>query len=594
MSIRIALDGPQEFYTNLDEISGQVILGLNRVETIGNVVVKLEGDCRTALKTPDMDGRVNRHDPSGGIVTESHKLLYRLQQVFPKPDTPMNGPGGSSMFNPGQHAFRFSFKMPLNNICHDPKAMSSLIGVGGMLGPGQSGMLGLGGFRTMDGTRQLMLRHVKSTLPPSLTGFHAQAEIRYYIKVTIQRPGFFKENWRFQIGFKFLPLEPPRPALTSQEAFAKRPFAFSPRTPHPGKRHSFFGIGKSKNKDITAAAGNAGAAAADGEKQASADGDKQEPPTLEVSARLPHPAILTCHENIPLRIIARKANSVKEQVYLVGLEIVLLGYTDVRVSTLFNTEVTKWTVAAQQNLKIPLGKPEDEVGTETEVPNHLWAGHVLPNTVAPSFKACSIERRYELEVQLALSWGLPGVKGQFPQLLRLPLKLSNVTVFSGIKPPPELLQAAAAAAAATASGTTSKIGADGKPIPPALPPRASQVGLHAQFQSQQQIPGHLQHTNSYPSAVITNGGRPPRLPNHNGRPAQVHDPLYPPQLGPGNLAPSEEAPPPTYDEAMAATASAPSTEDRPAYSGVTDPNAPSSIPDGDNSGRQGNEKRGWH
>ncbi|KXJ92048.1 arrestin [Microdochium bolleyi] len=564
MSIRIALDNPQEFYTNLDEISGHVILGINRVETIGNVVVKLEGDARTALKTPDMDGRVRPYDHSNGVVTESHKLLYRIQQIFPTQDTRYNGPGGSSIFQPGQHSFPFSFKMPLNNICHDPKAMSMLIGVGGMGAPGNPGMLGLGGFRTMDGTRQLMLQHVKSTLPPSLTGFHAQAEIRYYIKVTIQRPGFFKENWRFQVGFKFLPLEPPRPALTSQEAFAKRPFAFSPRTPHPAKRHSFFGIGKGKNKEPVADPG-------------AAEGGKEELPLIEVAARLPHPAIITCNENIPLRIITKKVSSVNEDIYLVGVELVLIGYTQVRVSTLHHTETTKWVVVAQQNLKIPLGKPDDEAGTEFEVPNHLWAGQALPNTVAPSFRACNIERRYELEVHLSLSWGLPGAKGAsaFPQMLRLPLKLSNVAVFSGIKPPPELLQAATA---------------NGKPVPPKLPPRASQTGLNAQFHAGQQRPGGPPHTSTFPAGPSSHSDmRPPALPVGAGRPAQVHDPLYPPQLGPGNTAPQDDAPP-SYDEAMAANASAPSAESRPAYSGVTDANAPSSIPE--NNG--GNEKRGWH
>ncbi|KAJ1333832.1 arrestin-like protein [Microdochium nivale] len=562
MSLRIALDKPQEFYTNLDEISGQVILGINRVETIGNVVVKLEGDARTALKTPDMDGRVRPYDHNNGVVTESHKLLYRIQQIFPTHETRYNGPGGSSVFNPGQHAFRFSFKMPLNNICHDPKAMSSLIGVGGMGAPGNPGMLGLGGFRTMDGTRQLMLQHVKSTLPPSLTGFHAQAEIRYYIKVTIQRPGFFKENWRFQVGFKFLPLEPPRPALTSQEAFAKRSFAFSPRTPHPSKRASFFGIGKSKNKETTAAP----------EPGIMEDG-RQEPPTIEVAARLPHPAILTCNENMPLRIITKKTTSVNADIYLVGLELVLIGHTHVRVSTLHHTETSKWVVVTQKDLKILLGKPEDEIGTEFELPNHLWAGQTLPNTVAPSFKACNIERRYELEVQLALSWGMPGAKGAsaFPQLLRLPLKLSNVSVYSGIKPPPELLQAAAAA--------------NSKPTPPKLPPRASQAGLNAQFQSGHWPAGRPSFP-SGPSGQDAMG--PPPLPVGAGRPVQTHDPLYPPQLGPGNMPPQDDAPP-SYDETMAATASAPSTEDRPAYSGVTDANAPSSIPE-----NEGNEKRGWH
>jgi hypothetical protein len=38
--------------------------------------------------------------------------------------------------------------------------------------------------------------HVKRTLPPSLSGFHGQAEIQYYVKATIVRPQFYKENIR--------------------------------------------------------------------------------------------------------------------------------------------------------------------------------------------------------------------------------------------------------------------------------------------------------------------------------------------------------------------------------------------------------------
>lgn len=38
--------------------------------------------------------------------------------------------------------------------------------------------------------------HVKKTLPPSLNGFPGEAEIRYFVKVTVQRPSFFKENFR--------------------------------------------------------------------------------------------------------------------------------------------------------------------------------------------------------------------------------------------------------------------------------------------------------------------------------------------------------------------------------------------------------------
>lgn len=39
-------------------------------------------------------------------------------------------------------------------------------------------------------------RHVKKTLPPSLNGFPGTADIKYYIKATIIRPQFYKENIR--------------------------------------------------------------------------------------------------------------------------------------------------------------------------------------------------------------------------------------------------------------------------------------------------------------------------------------------------------------------------------------------------------------
>jgi hypothetical protein len=39
-------------------------------------------------------------------------------------------------------------------------------------------------------------RHVKQTLPPSLNGFPGEAEIRYFVKATVNRPQFYKENPR--------------------------------------------------------------------------------------------------------------------------------------------------------------------------------------------------------------------------------------------------------------------------------------------------------------------------------------------------------------------------------------------------------------
>ena len=39
-------------------------------------------------------------------------------------------------------------------------------------------------------------RHVKKPLPPTLSGFPGEAEIQYFLKATVQRPAFYKENFR--------------------------------------------------------------------------------------------------------------------------------------------------------------------------------------------------------------------------------------------------------------------------------------------------------------------------------------------------------------------------------------------------------------
>ncbi|TGJ81549.1 hypothetical protein E0Z10_g7217 [Xylaria hypoxylon] len=513
MSVRIALDKPPEFYTNLDFISGRIILVLQRPETIGNIIVKLEGESRTALSV--QPEHRDEYNVPGNSISENHKILYRVSQIYPDD-------GAAISFQPGMHEFKFDFKVPLNNICHDARAITSAMGFGGVGGLGNAGILGKGGFRTMDGTKQLMLAHVKSTLPPSLTGFPQEAEIRYYIKVTIQRPGIFKENWRYQIGFKFLPVEPPRPDSQKREAFARRPFAFKPRTPLSGRR-SFFGS-KATN---------------------ARDGVGQTPPCVEISARLPFPSILTCHEPIPLRLIAKKLAPAQEQVHLTALEIALVGYTHVRVANLEKVERTRWIVVSALNLSIALGSPNDAADTEFEIPKTLWATHRLPNTVAPSFRTCNLVRRYELEMKLSLNWGLPGAgksSGFLPQFVSLPLNMSKIEVFSGIKPPAQLLHTATTAAAPTMSTTNTRI--------------------------------------NVPSNVNGNGlaPRPPPRPSASGRPSippRPSDPLYPPQLGPDNVPAHDDAPP-SYDEAMAESVTVPL--DRPAYSGVTAENAPSTMP----------------
>ena len=72
MSVSVLLDKPHNCFTNLDFISGRVILQIPYNETISAIVVKLEGESKTRLVSyVDQFGR-----PSGREHTqlEVHKV----------------------------------------------------------------------------------------------------------------------------------------------------------------------------------------------------------------------------------------------------------------------------------------------------------------------------------------------------------------------------------------------------------------------------------------------------------------------------------------------------------------------------------------
>jgi hypothetical protein len=183
----------------------------------------------------------------------------------------------------------------------------------------------------------------------------------------------------------------------------------------------------------------------------------------------------------------------------------------------------------------------------------------------PSFVTCNLGRDYELDIRLGLSWSRPppasgnNPKGLFarvhsaaavPQVINLPLHFSSIEVYSGLTPPAELVEVMRRSQTLRQQQRRRQQPPPSpQPLMPALPPRPAQ-------QLARPIP------------------QPPVVPT------QTHDPLYPPQLAPGQ-APHDDAPP-SYDEAMAEAMTGPVFPDgvgRPAYSGVTNENAPSLIPE---------------
>ncbi|KAJ5580183.1 uncharacterized protein N7459_006168 [Penicillium hispanicum] len=418
MSATIVLDNRHTHYTNLDFLTGKVVLQLPTEAAIGGIQVKLEGESRTRLSGPRNPQNVNSDKKRTEL--EVHKILYKVTTVFPTPAVMQTGsPATSYTFAPGSYEYPFQFKFPFNNACSTHNSMLTNLNFTGL---------------KVEMARDTN-RHVKKTLPPSLSGFPGEADIKYFVKATIIRPQFYKENIRAIVPLNFLPIEPPRTGNPNEETYARRQHQFSKN--QAAKKKSIFARSSSSLRDAFA-----------------------EPPRVSMDARLPNPSILTCNEPVPLRLLAKKLTESNESIFLQMLQIELVSYTKVRAHDLACTESGSWVIMSRSNMNMALGQPGDPVGTDWNIDSKLWTGLPLPNSVAPSFETCNIERRYELEVRVGLTHGTPGhmkVRAVLnnpvfhvadhllqPQLIVLPLRMP-VKVYSGIAPPQALLDAMAAA-----------------------------------------------------------------------------------------------------------------------------------------------------
>lgn len=295
--------------------------------------------------------------------------------------------------------------------------------------------------------------HVKGTLPPSLSGFPGEAEVRYYVKVTVNRPQFFKENPRAIANFTFLPIEPPRPSHTDGEAYARRQHQFLENAPNLAvkKKASIFDRTSSQASPPPSPTTNI-------------------TPRVTIDARLPNPAILTSNQDIPLRLLVRNVSERTKNIYLQMLQIELIGYTKVRAHEVVRTESNSWILASMSNMAIPIGSPSDPIDTEIPINPEYWSGKPIPNTVPPTFTTCNLSRFYELEARVGIGYG--SYKHGEDQFVVLPLRLP-VKIYSGIAPPQALLDAASAGESKTQHASLGVHSAQGQaPQTPTTPTHA--------------------------------------------------------------------------------------------------------------------------
>jgi hypothetical protein len=248
--------------------------------------------------------------------------------------------------------------------------------------------------------------HVRKTLPPTLVGFPGQADIRYYVKATVNRPSLFKENVRAYLPFNFCPIEPPRPPPSDAQGYARRKHQFNSHLattlttagPTRSKMSSFFGGGGGSKKNSEATSATAPPPTA---------------PFIALDMRIPEPAILTCGRPVPARLIVTSLNGATSRLTLVNLQLEVVHLTKIRAQEVGRMERSSTVLFSRSGMMVPLlfeknaapgSKTREPEEVKAEIDSRLWSDMALPNVVPPSFETCNITRSYEIFARVGIRW----------------------------------------------------------------------------------------------------------------------------------------------------------------------------------------------
>ena len=105
------------------------------------------------------------------------------------------------------------------------------------------------------------------------------------------------------------------------------------------------------------------------------------PPSISFDGRLPDPAIVTCNEPLPLRVLITKLNDSPAVIFLQLLEVVLVSTTVTRAHELEREDSGNFILMSMSNLKLPLQCSETKPN-EMQIDPKFWNQIPLPNTVS--------------------------------------------------------------------------------------------------------------------------------------------------------------------------------------------------------------------
>lgn len=125
-----------------------------------------------------------------------------------------------------------------------------------------------------------------------------------------------------------------------------------------------------------------------------------EPAHILISASFLPDFNVSRNRKVALHLTVQKLNPNSCDLLLQSFQILLVGYTDIKAGTTKSTEMSSHTIQSLSNLGMMVFPACQEVGSIHTIDSALWYSKTLPDFVVPSFDACNVSRRYELEISL--------------------------------------------------------------------------------------------------------------------------------------------------------------------------------------------------
>ncbi|KAH7068204.1 hypothetical protein BKA63DRAFT_494864 [Paraphoma chrysanthemicola] len=379
MDVSIQLDHPNTTFTNGDTIHGKIVVYSPNKITVSKLTVCLTGE--SVLSIRDTNGILGNWKQQ-----EKHRFIHERQVIVPhRTDESQHRENIKLDF--GYHSFWFSLKIPDSPDCCSCPPNSPVF---------QSGI-------EKQGSRS-------GDLPPSMKHLIEGVDVSYRTDVAITTlRSVFKSTLTKTLPITVWPVDPQLPLgilpasefLSVDSTTAKilgPPTSLPPNTTTRSPQDPYL------------------------------ISSTHETAELLITAHFLPDFTLTHGRHVVMHLDVTQLNSTSHDLYLQSFQMLILGYTDIRVGTATHTDLSRWTVASRSNLERKLFSAHAELGSDCHINSDLWEGKNVDTAVVPSFEACGVARRYEVEILMGFQCkgGATDKVGRvlFVQL-RTPMRISS-------------------------------------------------------------------------------------------------------------------------------------------------------------------------